>query len=85
MRRSSKKAPESKKWFVLYCAEDESHSVVEETDVVCEPSVKVGETVSFFYGRKKPWDGVVKAIGCEYSLLQLRLYFQATLYRLLLA
>ena len=49
---------------MLHAAEDDSYCLVPSSDVICEPSVKIGEEVKFAYGsRRKPIDGIVKAMG----------------------
>ncbi|KAK3918140.1 Putative BEN domain-containing protein B1 [Frankliniella fusca] len=59
------------KWFVIFAPDDSSYSLVSESDVICETSVKVGDEVMFVYGsRKKPLEGVVKAMGGDYDDMQ---------------
>lgn len=64
---------EEEKWLVLFCEEDDSHSLYLESDVICEPPVKLGQEVQFFYQRKLPWVGVVKAMGCKYKFNTFRI------------
>ncbi|KAK3926282.1 Putative BEN domain-containing protein B1 [Frankliniella fusca] len=51
-------------WFVIYCENDDSHTLVDETKVICDDSVREGDVVKFAYpGVKDLLDGVVKAIS----------------------
>jgi len=59
---------------VIYAPSDCSTSLVPAADVICEPSVKVGDDVLFVYGsRKKPLEGTVKAKGGK--ILQLKITY----------
>lgn len=49
--------------FLIDCPEDDSLTLVEQGDVLCDPSVKEGDIISFFYKRKEPYIGKVVAMG----------------------
>ncbi|KAK3915738.1 Putative BEN domain-containing protein B1 [Frankliniella fusca] len=59
-------------WFILYCDEDNSHSIIHDKFVLNVAGVEKNDKVSYFY-RNKPYIGTVVDFSENYDVLALEL------------
>lgn len=50
-------------WLIMYCPDDESFSLIEETEAVCDKlTLELEDKLKFFYEGRE-WDGIVRDMG----------------------
>lgn len=62
-----KEIMEPKKWYVMYCDDDDSHTLVPDEDVIYarDKTLLLPGAEAYFYDGGKKWRGVVKDFGSK--------------------